>query len=100
MSQSLKTVDGNGNSVDMERPLSAPVGALHGVNGDQARALDELNIHTVYDLARWPPFLAAQRLLYGDRRKDDFRDPAIPIELQPRFEDQVTEKVYYQSLSP
>jgi hypothetical protein len=77
------------------------IDVLDGVGPDLARRLTAaLDVRTVRDLALWPPYRAAKKLVqqaYG--LGDDPRpDPEAPPELLPRTGEYPTERITYQTL--
>jgi len=76
---------------------SASPELLRQVGPNEARALREvLGITTLYELGHWHPFLVAHAIVHDALEAEaGLRDPGVPDELVPRFNEFPTEKFFY-----
>lgn len=78
-----------------------PIAILQGVPSTGAREISAaLDVQTVRDLALYPPYLNAKRLLeatYFPQNMPDF-DPELPPDLLPKSGEYPTERVQYTTL--
>src|SRR6185503_11644927 len=73
-----------------------PVQSLRGVSGDDAAALTQaLDVRTIRDLAHWPPYTVARRLVGNVAGGTGDPDLVQSEALRPRFGEYPTERVYY-----
>ena len=88
-----------GRAVDELRFESIAI--LEGLDDANAATLAKsLDVQTVRDLALWPPYLAAQRILdeaYFPEKDADF-DREAPADLLPKSGEYPTERVFYHTL--
>jgi hypothetical protein len=88
------TVDTNGQAVDW---ATQGVATLRGIGRSHEGALKEhLSVETIRDLALWPPFTAARRIVgFVDHEKTSYSDDGVPQELVPKFDEYAAEKAFY-----
>ncbi|HUS14454.1 MAG TPA: hypothetical protein VM536_05465, partial [Chloroflexia bacterium] len=95
----VREADAAGKKIDELQYL--PIGVLEAVPAGQATAIQNaLDVQTVRDLALWPPYRAAVRLLgaaYFPENVPDF-DPERPADLLPKSGEYPTERVQYTTL--
>jgi hypothetical protein len=93
------------NTAEEEKPIGdlrfEHVAILEGLDATTAAALsDALAVKTVRDLALWPPYCAARRILneaYSPEKTPGF-DPEAPPDLLPKSGEYPTERVFYHTL--
>ncbi|MBD3336847.1 MAG: hypothetical protein GF355_15145, partial [Candidatus Eisenbacteria bacterium] len=93
-------IDSSQQSVPPAELPEKPVSALIGVGDSLAAAMvPALEVVSIRDLAHWPPYLAAKRLLveaYNPERSAGY-DPEAPGELLPKTGEDASLKVLYSS---
>ena len=93
-------VDSNGHNVDVTELQMKPVQLLEGIGPKNGPPLVQaLQVETIRDLALWPPYVAASKIvtfILTPEETPDY-DPEAPPDLIPRSGDFPTEKVFLQN---
>jgi len=77
-----------------------PITSLRGLKSADAAAIESsLNVSSVRDLAYWPPYIAARRLLGDSVGASTSSENLDADELRPRFGAFPSERVYYSTLA-
>jgi hypothetical protein len=89
-----------GGSLSLDRVAAEPLGRLAAVPASLASQLaTALDIETISDLAGWPPYVVARRLVREAAGPAAEPEDLEAEELRPRFGQFPTERVYYKTLA-
>lgn len=89
-------MDGGERSENIENAKFEDIQTLKGIGSHNVVDIKkELNISTIYDMANWPPYIAAKEIIGLMRNDLKTIDNEIPNELVPTFNEYAVDKSFY-----
>ncbi len=89
-------IDGGERIENIENIKFEDIQTLKGIGPENVISIkNELNIETIHDMANWPQYLAARKIIGLDSEETIIKDAEIPDELVPTFNEYAVDKSFY-----